>query len=81
MVHAGPEANGSGTFSWGKHWYGVAAARDLDPSHPNAITLLGTELVVWKDNNGAWRCLEDRCPHRAAPLSGQCAPPGCTCRS
>jgi phenylpropionate dioxygenase-like ring-hydroxylating dioxygenase large terminal subunit len=25
--------------------------------------------VLWRDAAAAWRCFEDRCPHRAAPLS------------
>jgi pheophorbide a oxygenase len=32
--------------------------------------LLGTPLVIWKDPaSGSWSVLEDRCPHRLAPLS------------
>ena len=58
-------------FSWAKHWYGVGAAHNLDPTRPHALTLLGKNLVLWKDSStGQWNCLEDRCPHRAAPLSG-----------
>lgn len=34
-----------------------------------AITVLGFDLVVWRDNEGQWRCFRDACPHRAAPLS------------
>ncbi len=69
VIQAGPD--GSNPFSWTKQWYGVAAAHDLDPSRPNAVTLLGKRLVIWKDGAGTWSCLEDRCPHRAAPLSGR----------
>ena len=58
-------------FAWAKHWYGVGAARDLDPTRPHALTLLGKNLVIWKAiKTGQGNCLEDRCPHRAAPLSG-----------
>ena len=31
--------------------------------------LLGKDLVVWQNNKGAWAAFEDRCPHRAAPLT------------
>ncbi|CAM9198298.1 unnamed protein product, partial [Sphacelaria rigidula] len=31
--------------------------------------LLGKNLVLWRDGQGEWACFEDRCPHRAAPLS------------
>ncbi|GAB4823559.1 hypothetical protein N2152v2_010605 [Parachlorella kessleri] len=57
-------------FSWAKHWYGVGAVHNLDKTRPHALTLLGKNLVIWKDGTtGQWNCLEDRCPHRAAPLS------------
>ncbi|GAB4823577.1 hypothetical protein N2152v2_010623 [Parachlorella kessleri] len=63
---AGEPAN----FSWAKHWYGVCAAHDVDSTRPLPVTLLGKNLVIWKDSStGRWSCLEDRCPHRAAPLS------------
>jgi phenylpropionate dioxygenase-like ring-hydroxylating dioxygenase large terminal subunit len=57
------------SFSWTKQWYPVAVAKLIDPTRPNAIQLLGKNLVVWLDNLGEWRCFEDRCPHRSAPLS------------
>jgi pheophorbide a oxygenase len=57
------------SFSWTKQWYPVAVAKLIDPTRPNAIELLGKNLVIWLDNLGEWRCFEDRCPHRAAPLS------------
>eukprot|EP00887_Chlorella_sp_A99_P007123 scaffold2.g7123.t1 len=55
-------------FSWTKHWYAVAAADDVEKDRPYAFTLLGQPLVIWHDGS-EWRCAEDRCPHRAAPLS------------
>jgi phenylpropionate dioxygenase-like ring-hydroxylating dioxygenase large terminal subunit len=34
------------------------------------VTLLGRDLVLWKDGNEKrWRCFIDSCPHRLAPLS------------
>ena len=56
-------------ISWTKQWYPVAVAELIDVSRPNAIKLLGRNLVIWLDAAGQWRCFEDRCPHRAAPLS------------
>jgi hypothetical protein len=41
----------------------------LSKERPNAIELLGKNLVVWY-NEGTWTCFEDLCPHRLAPLSG-----------
>ncbi len=44
----------------------------LDRRRPFPITVLGYRLVVWWDAvEGAWRCFEDKCPHRLAPLSGK----------
>lgn len=31
--------------------------------------LLGKHLVVWCDDKGEWATFDDRCPHRAAPLT------------
>jgi hypothetical protein len=44
----------------------------LDRRRPFAITVLGHRLVVWWDaSSTAWRCFQDSCPHRLAPLSGE----------
>ncbi|OWY64909.1 (2Fe-2S)-binding protein [cyanobacterium TDX16] len=56
-------------FQWTKQWYPVAVVDFLDPSCPHAIQLLGKELVLWRDGSSQWRCFEDFCPHRLAPLS------------
>ncbi|CAN0086557.1 unnamed protein product, partial [Phaeothamnion confervicola] len=55
-------------FEWFKQWYAVRAAEFLDASRPHAVQLLGRDLVLWNDGT-AWRCYEDACPHRMAPLS------------
>eukprot|EP00904_Undaria_pinnatifida_P002163 jgi/Undpi1/11948/HiC_scaffold_4.g01647.m1 len=31
--------------------------------------LLGKDLVVWRNPEGTWATFDDRCPHRAAPLT------------
>lgn len=64
--------------AWAKAWYAVCAVKDFDASRPQPFTLLGKELVIWRAPDGAWGCLEDRCPHRAVPLSGvRCRRPAC----
>lgn len=56
-------------FSWTKQWYPVSIVEDLETYKPNAIKLLGKNLVLWRDNDEQWRCFDDVCPHRLVPLS------------
>lgn len=63
-----PDAS-SDLFDWRRTWYPVAAIEYLDSKAPNAVQLQGARLVLWADKGGAWRCFEDLCPHRLAPLS------------
>jgi nitrite reductase/ring-hydroxylating ferredoxin subunit len=64
-------------FQWTKQWYPVAVVDFLDPSRPHAMQLLGKDIVLWRDGSGKWRCFEDFCPHRLAPLSeGRVEPDG-----
>ncbi|KAK9867348.1 hypothetical protein WJX84_010011 [Apatococcus fuscideae] len=56
-------------FDWYHNWYPMTPVGYLDPSKPHAITLLGKNLVLWKDEAGNWSCLEDVCSHRLARLS------------
>ncbi len=60
---------GEELFSWTKQWYPVAVVDYLDPSCPHAVQLLGKNMVLWRDGSQKWRCFEDFCPHRLAPLS------------
>nr|QPZ56332.1 pheophorbide a oxygenase 2 [Curcuma alismatifolia] len=66
-------------FSWRDHWYPVSLIEDLDPRVPTPFQLLNRDLVIWKDpNSGSWVALDDRCPHRLAPLSeGRIDESGC----
>ncbi|GAB4277923.1 MAG: Rieske 2Fe-2S domain-containing protein [Oscillatoriaceae cyanobacterium] len=56
-------------FAWRKQWYPVAVVEFLDSSRPHGMQLLGKDMVLWRDRTGKWRCFEDACPHRLAPLS------------
>ncbi|KAG2449747.1 hypothetical protein HYH02_005272 [Chlamydomonas schloesseri] len=56
-------------FQWHSEWYPVGIVEDLDPRRPHATHLLGIPLALWKNAQGQWRAVEDRCPHRLAPLS------------
>lgn len=42
---------------------------DIDSKRPTAITILGKQLVVWKDSSGDCHVFEDKCPHRLVALS------------
>lgn len=55
-------------LDWNKQWYPVHAVRDLDPTKPHPVTLLGKDIVLWS-SNGEWKAFVDLCPHRKVPLS------------
>lgn len=55
-------------FSWRERWYPVRLIADLDTAKPNALTVLGTPVVVWR-SGASWAAARDECPHRLAPLS------------
>ena len=57
---------GSGQYVWTTQWYPVRVAEDLHTDRPNALKLLGKDLVIWRDAQSQWRCFEDACPHRYA---------------
>jgi phenylpropionate dioxygenase-like ring-hydroxylating dioxygenase large terminal subunit len=53
-------------------WYVACWAADLGQK-PLARTILGERVVLWRGERGKAVAFEDRCPHRAAPLSrGEC---------
>jgi phenylpropionate dioxygenase-like ring-hydroxylating dioxygenase large terminal subunit len=53
-------------------WYVAAWADELEPDKPNAVSILGEPIVLWR-SDGKLTAFEDRCPHRFAPLSlGRC---------
>lgn len=54
---------------WGKNWYPILPLRDVDPKNPYPFTLLGRKMVLWRNGEGEWCCLDDRCAHRQIPLS------------
>ena len=55
-----------------RHWQAAALSAELAKS-PVARTVLGTPLVMFRDERGRAVALADRCPHRNVPLSvGRC---------
>ena len=62
-------------------WYVAALASEVPASTALARRLLDRALVVFRDERGEPAVLDDRCPHRFAPLSrGQLAHGVITCR-
>ncbi len=57
------------------HWYAVARSDRLRRK-PLAVTVLDQPIVLVRLETGALMALEDRCPHRHAPLSSGCAKAG-----
>ena len=51
-------------LNWTKQWYPMMGIADLDPAVPHPVMLLGKRLVLWRDAQQIWRCLDDSCPHR-----------------
>lgn len=49
-------------------WY-LLGTSDLVADEPVATRLLGEDLVLWRDGDGAARLMCDLCPHRGARLS------------
>jgi phenylpropionate dioxygenase-like ring-hydroxylating dioxygenase large terminal subunit len=61
------------------HWYAAAWSDDVTTS-PLARRILGEKLVLFRMPDGTIGALENRCPHRLAPLSmGECADGGLRC--
>lgn len=61
------------------HWYAAAWASEIGQA-PLARTILGHRIVLFRDPAGVVAALDDRCPHRLAPLSlGDCADGGLRC--
>ncbi|HEY7066068.1 MAG TPA: aromatic ring-hydroxylating dioxygenase subunit alpha [Chloroflexota bacterium] len=52
-----------------RYWQPVALAADLTPERPKLrVRVLGEELVVFRDEQGDYGCLAERCAHRGASL-------------
>lgn len=65
------------------HWYAAAWANELavhGEGRPVARRILDVPTVLFRMPDGNAAALEDRCPHRLAPLSmGECADGGLRC--
>jgi len=60
-------------------WYAAALGKELS-QQPIARTICGAPVVMFRTESGKAAALEDRCPHRYAPLSaGQCVGESIAC--
>jgi len=53
-------------------WWVVASSEEVTAKKPLSTDIGDQPLVLWRDAGGVARALEDRCPHRRAPLSRGC---------
>ncbi len=53
-------------------WWTLARSEEVTPKKPLSLDIGGQPVVMWRDTAGIARALEDRCPHRRAPLSRGC---------
>lgn len=53
-------------------WWAVARSEEVTDKKPLAVDIGNQPIVLWRDKQGVARALEDRCPHRRAPLSLGC---------
>jgi vanillate O-demethylase monooxygenase subunit len=61
-------------------WYVAALAREVTRFAPLARKLLCENVVIFRSHGGRVAALEDRCPHRFAPLSmGRMSRDGLVC--
>jgi hypothetical protein len=53
-------------------WWAVARSEEVTGKKPLSVDIGDRPVVLWRDLEGRARALEDRCPHRRAPLSLGC---------
>jgi len=56
----------------GPVWWSLALSEEVTDKKPLAVDIGDQPIVLWRDKQGIARALEDRCPHRRAPLSLGC---------
>ena len=60
-----------------EYWYPALPDKDVKGDKPSILRMLGTDVVFFRDREGAVQALLDWCPHRAVYLSmGRCYYPG-----
>ncbi|MBV8056532.1 MAG: aromatic ring-hydroxylating dioxygenase subunit alpha, partial [Deltaproteobacteria bacterium] len=65
-----PNARSPSPAPWiREHWYIACEAKRLKRNRPLSIVICEVPLVLFRDESNRAVALEDRCPHRNAPLS------------
>lgn len=64
-----PIAEAEEGFNWRHCWYPVTFLQDLPLDRPFSFSLYDEPYVLFKNKDGQFGCVTDRCPHRAAKLS------------
>ncbi len=68
-----PYASRLRLIQMGDAWFPVCRSEEVKAGKPHAERLSKYQLVLFRDQEGKVRALEDRCPHRGVPLSlGDC---------
>jgi phenylpropionate dioxygenase-like ring-hydroxylating dioxygenase large terminal subunit len=52
-----------------QNWWPVTTVGAVSTTRPNPVELLNKKLVLFQSEEGSWKCLDDQCSHRFAPLS------------
>jgi len=50
-------------------WYVAAWSAEIEENKPLGRVVIGEPVVLWRGSDGKLIAMEDRCPHRHAPLS------------
>jgi nitrite reductase/ring-hydroxylating ferredoxin subunit len=53
-------------------WWAIARSEEVTTAKPITVDIGDQPIVLWRDHDGHVHALEDRCPHRRAPLSLGC---------
>ena len=56
-------------FTWRNFWYPVVSVQDFYVDSPHSFFLYDEPFILFKNKDGEYGCLADRCPHRGAKLS------------
>lgn len=64
-----PDADELAANGLRNRWYPIVPSRFIGPGDMLPVKRLGVDWLLFRNANGELHMLEDRCPHRSAPLS------------